>query len=118
MGSEMCIRDRSTHIATGLPVLGYEIHIGRTDGPDCNRPVTRVGDRDEGAQSADGRIQGLYLHGMFTEDAFRTAWLAGLGADSAEYAYDAAVEQTLDALADHLEEYADLDALLDIARHR
>ncbi|MEM7060600.1 MAG: cobyric acid synthase [Pseudomonadota bacterium] len=109
-------RTRSTHVATGLPVQGYEIHIGRTQGPDCARPVLHVGDRDEGAQSTDGKIQGLYLHGMFTEDAFRSAWLALLGAHDADYAYATAVEEALDALADHLEQHLDLDGLLRIAR--
>ena len=31
-----------------------------------------------GAVTADGRVQGCYLHGLFAADAFRTAWLAGL----------------------------------------
>ncbi|MFK7943774.1 MAG: cobyric acid synthase [Paracoccaceae bacterium] len=107
-------RVTARHLATGLPVEGSEIHIGRTDGPDCARPVVDLDDRPEGAQSANGRIQGLYLHGLFTADAFRTEWLKGLGV-SANYAYGQVVEDTLNALADHLEAHMDLDALLDIA---
>ncbi|MEM1298298.1 MAG: cobyric acid synthase [Pseudomonadota bacterium] len=108
-------RVTARHLSTGLPVDGYEIHIGRTGGPDCARPVVELDGRPEGAQSADGRVQGLYLHGLFTSDDFRGAWLKSFGI-SADYAYGAAVEQTLDALADHLETHMDLDALLDIAR--
>jgi adenosylcobyric acid synthase len=107
------------HVGTGQVVEGYEIHIGRTTGPDCARPVVEIAEhpdpRPEGARSADGLIEGLYLHGLFSADAFRTAWLLDFGI-TAEFAYGAAVEATLDALADHLESHADIDGLLDIAR--
>ena len=63
-------------------------------------------------------IKGLYLHGMFTSDSFRSAWLEELGAPNAAFAYDTAIETTLDDLAKHLEAHVDIDALLDIARQR
>ena len=107
-----------THLPTGTEVRGYEIHIGRTEGPDCARSVLSLDGRAEGARSPDGRVQGLYLHGMFTEDAFRSAWLAALGGSDIAFAYGAGVEKTLDDLADHLERHADLDALLGIAKRR
>ena len=104
------------HLATDQSVEGYEIHIGRTDGPDCARPVVEIEGRPEGARSADGLVEGLYLHGLFASDSFRTAWLAGLGARDAAYAYGAGVEAVLDDLADHLEVHTNIDGLLDIAR--
>ena len=107
-------RVQGRHLATDMPIEGYEIHIGRTDGPDCARPVVEIAGRAQGATSPDGRVEGLYVHGLFTGDAFRTAWLENFGI-SASYSYDVAVEQTLDALAEHLEAHMDLDALLDIA---
>ncbi|MEM8578636.1 MAG: cobyric acid synthase [Pseudomonadota bacterium] len=103
------------HAGTGCAVRGYEIHIGATDGPDRARPFAHVGGRGEGAQSPDGRVQGSYLHGMFSDDAFRAAWLAGFGTASA-LRYDAGVEEALDALADHLEAHLDVDGLLASAR--
>ena len=103
-------------LRTGQALEGYEIHIGRTDGPDCARPVVEIGGKPHGAASRDDRAKGLYLHGLFSSDAFRTAWLEGLGAPEAGYAYDLAVEDTLDALAAHLEAHLNIDALLDIAR--
>ena len=108
----------ATHIATGQPVQGYEIHIGRTAGPDCARPLFRVGDRPEGATSPDGRIQGAYLHGLFASDGFRTAYLTALGATPGPFDYSATVDATLDRLADHLAAHLDLPRLLDIARGR
>ena len=49
------------------------------------------------------------------EDGFRAAWLKALGAPPSTLAYDATVEQTLDALAAHLETHLDVDAMLEIA---
>ena len=45
-------------------------------------------------------VQGTYLHGLFTGDAFRSAYLAGFGLAST-LAYEAQVERALDALAQH-----------------
>lgn len=105
----------ATHIASGAPVEGYEIHIGQTTGPDCARAWLRLDGRDEGAASADGKIKGCYLHGLFAADEFRAAFLHALGGQSQQVSYAADVEATLDALADHLETHMDLDALLDHA---
>ncbi|MGZ2258532.1 cobyric acid synthase [Roseobacter sp. A03A-229] len=103
------------HLSSGAPVDGYEIHMGDTEGPDRAHPWLEVNGRPEGASALDGRIQGCYLHGIFTSDAFRKAWLAQFGLTS-QVAYDAQVEQTLDDLADHLEKHMDLDLLLSLAQ--
>jgi adenosylcobyric acid synthase len=104
------------HCATGTPVEGYEIHLGRTEGNDCAQPVLMLDGRLDGAQSSDGRIQGTYVHGLFTGDAFRRAWLANLGVASS--LAEARIDTALDALADHLEAHLDIDRLLTIARSR
>ena len=106
---------RATHAATGLPFDGYEIHIGRTHGPDRTRPFAYLDGRPEGAMSANGQVAGSYLHGMFRDDAFRAAWLAGFGV-TAEISYAAGVDSVLDALAAHLDRHMDLEALFAVAR--
>jgi adenosylcobyric acid synthase len=104
-------------IADDVPVIGYEMHIGRTGGEGLRRPLVRLDDRrNDGAVSIDGRVAGTYLHGFFAADPQRAAWLARLGAPSSSLAYDALIEQTLDALAAHLEAHLDIDALLGLAR--
>ncbi|WP_375174644.1 cobyric acid synthase [Pseudooceanicola sp.] len=108
-------RTAATHCATGQGFRGYEIHIGESTGPDRDRPFAHIGNTPEGATSADGRVMGSYLHGMFSDDAFRAAFLAGFGVAS-QGRYDATVEQTLDALADHLEQHLDVAGLLATAR--
>ncbi|KUJ82245.1 cobyric acid synthase [Ruegeria profundi] len=97
------------------PVTGYEIHMGRTEGPDCNRAWLEIDSRPEGAADKTGRIRGSYLHGIFSSDAFRARYLRELGAVS-DLLYEDGVEETLDALADHLEQHMDLDHLLNLAQ--
>jgi adenosylcobyric acid synthase len=106
----------AVHIATQCPISGYEIHIGRSEGPACARPFALVNGAAEGAVSPDGRIMGSYLHGMFSDDSFRAAFLAARGAAPSSLAYSETVEQTLNALAAHLEAHVDVDALLRLAR--
>ena len=105
---------RASHAATGAPVEGYEIHLGETRGPDCARAWLHVDGRAEGAASADGRVRGCYLHGLFASDAFRARFLAELGTQS-ELAFSDSVESTLDALAAHMEAHFDIDRLLALA---
>ena len=105
----------ATHLPTGHKVTGYEIHIGETSGPDCARAWLHLDERGEGAASADGRVMGCYLHGLFTADAFRAAFLAQLGASVPVIDYAQGVQDTLDKLADHLETHLDIDAILDLS---
>jgi adenosylcobyric acid synthase len=108
---------RGTHVATGADIEGYEIHLGRSEGIDCERPMVSISGRPDGAGTADGRVQGTYVHGLFTGDAFRKAWLADLGIASS-LAYNERIETALEALADHMEKHLDIDGLLRVARSR
>ncbi|MCP4385530.1 MAG: cobyric acid synthase [Hyphomicrobiales bacterium] len=111
--STVAVRGRSLRNSTS--VAGYEIHIGRTTGPDCDRPVFELNGRVDGACSADGLVVGSYVHGMFGADGFRRAYLADLGASPSEVRYEHIVDKTLDQLADHLEKHVDVDEFLKIA---
>ena len=100
----------------GTTVRGYEIHLGRTDGPGRARPLLVADAATDGAVSADGRVLGCYLHGILAADNFRTALLRRIRARTgAALAYEARVEAALDALADHLERCLDLDRLGQLA---
>jgi adenosylcobyric acid synthase len=101
-------------MATSARIEGYEIHMGQTSGPDCAHGWIDLGAGPEGASTAEGRVQGCYLHGLFAADAFRAAWLAQFGR-RAQIRYSDRVEETLDALAEHLEKHLDIDRILQLS---
>jgi adenosylcobyric acid synthase len=111
---------RARLVPGGPDLDAYEIHLGRTAGPDCARFWLEVDEagvwRPEGAASADGRVRGCYLHGLFAADAARAAMLRALGADPGGIAYEQGVEAALDALADHLAAHLDVARLASLAR--
>jgi adenosylcobyric acid synthase len=95
---------------------GYEMHVGRTDGPALKRPFLRIdGSGPHGAVSADGRIMGGYVHGLFQSGGFRRAFLAGLGVHSSGLEHDAVVDAALDEIAGMLGTSLDVPSLARIA---
>jgi adenosylcobyric acid synthase len=101
----------------GVSVAGYEMHMGVTQGPDCARPFARLADgAPEGAVSADGQVIGTYMHGIFSDDRQRSAWLTRLAAGPSAIRYESLIEETLDRLAAHLARHIDLDRLLSLSR--
>ena len=106
----------------GEPVSGYEIHLGKTAGPDTMRPVLSIAEgvgpvRPDGARSENGRVWGCYVHGLFIEDGFRRAVIESLGGlGSPDLSFEAEINRTLDRLADFLEIHLDVDTLFALAR--
>ena len=117
MEPEKTVRNVTAHsLRYDVPLSGYEIHLGRTAGPDCLRPATLINGIEDGATSADGKVFGTYMHGLFSSDAFRAAYLEGLGIRGGIVDYRAEVERALDQLAEHLEAHLDCDAIFSAAR--
>jgi adenosylcobyric acid synthase len=101
----------------GKPVTGYEMHMGVTAGPDCARPFARLADgTPDGAVSTDGQVIGTYMHGLFSDDRQRSAWLVRFGAGSTAIIYQVQLTQTLQRLAAHMAMHIDLDRLLSLSR--
>ncbi len=99
------------------PFKGYEMHVGRTTGAGCERPLLHFADgRKEGAVGASGRVAGCYVHGLFSDDRQRDHWLQRIADQSSGLIYEADVEETLDRLAAHIERHVDCDRLLELAR--
>jgi adenosylcobyric acid synthase len=104
-------------------LAGYEIHMGDTVlGPGA-RPfatITRRSGRSveihDGAVSADGRVFGTYLHGIFDNAEFRTALLNKVRRDKGlkQQAKVVQLKDPFDLLANHLERHLDMERLLSI----
>jgi len=89
------------------PLAGYQIHLGITRGPDCDRPSAIIDGTPDGALSADGRIMGTYLHGLFGSDAYRARLLQSFGLSGERRNYHESVDQALDEVAGDLERHLD-----------
>jgi len=68
----------------------------------------------EGLEGPAGS-EGTYLHGAFESDAFRRAFLASMGVRAFGPSHATRVEETIDALARHLESHVNLRRILDLA---
>ena len=122
--------DKSTHQASarissggawlarlkGQLVNGYEIHMGQTTG---SRAWLEIVERNgqavvqpDGAMSADGKVWGCYIHGLFANEDFRRAWLGTLGWKGNQASPDSdPFAASLTRLADVLEESLDMQKL-------
>ena len=98
---------------------GYEIRHGRVTAG--SRPWIRLADGygtgHEGARSADGRVWGTSLHGLFESDGVRHAFLGEIAArrnkrfPGSEVCFAAVREAQIDRLADAVGEHLDMAAL-------
>lgn len=97
-------------------IHGYEIHMGRTESQSHWLEITlRNGQRaqtPDGAVSADGRVWGCYMHGLFANQNLRRAWLQSLGWQSAhDMNANDLFNASLARLADSLDEALDMQTL-------
>jgi len=102
-------------IATGSPLTGYEIHIGHTTGTDTCRPVASINGEAQGATSKDGRIKGLYVHGLFDHPAARSDLIGLSKSLQNPVSHAALVDEALDNIAAILEQNLNLDHILKLA---
>jgi adenosylcobyric acid synthase len=99
------------------PFEGYEMHVGKTVGPDAARPMLTFADgRLDGATSPDGRVAGCYVHGLFASDAARGAFLSTFGVATSGESYEAEIDDVLDSFAEHLARHVAIDDLLSLAK--
>ncbi|MGI9420481.1 MAG: cobyric acid synthase [Geminicoccaceae bacterium] len=110
------IEAQGVEISSGLSIHGYEMHVGRSEGPALTRPFLDLEGKPEGAVSDDGHIIGCYVHGLFASDAFRHAFLGRIRkSDVVSIGYERRVQAALDTLAGHLERHLDIDAVQKMA---
>jgi adenosylcobyric acid synthase len=107
-------------------ISGYEIHIGRTIyqsgaahfavlSSDSGSPAVR----NDGCISADSRVFGTYLHGLFDDDGFRHQFLQAarafhkLAARNDLHLWKQLREESLDRLAREVETELDMATIFD-----
>ncbi len=120
---------RAIHLATNLPVAGYEIHSGRIAGIAASRALFRLTHRDssavnelEGVRSDDGRVIGTSIHGIFDTAGFRRNFLdevrtsKGVAPLESAGQHDSANRRTaFDRIADALEACLDMSRIAALA---
>jgi len=99
----------------GAAFTGYEIHIGKSTGADTQNPAAYIDGQPQGAISPDGRIMGLYVHGLFDEAEARQALLPELAGQIAAIDQSQRIDQALDRIAEALENHLDIETLTKIA---
>ncbi|MFA5042996.1 MAG: cobyric acid synthase [Kiritimatiellia bacterium] len=110
------LRSSARHALSGLEVQGYEIHHGRTPAAAVAPLFVRPDGEVVGLATANGRIWGTYLHGVFDADGFRRWFidrlrvrrgLPALGRVMANYT----IEPALDRLAQIVRQSLKMDAI-------
>jgi cobyric acid synthase CobQ len=104
------------HVASGLMLRGYEIHHGESSGKNLRPAVIREDGKTLGFESADGRVFGTYLHGLFDSDPFRRWFIDRLRVarglsplKEIQVVFD--IEPALDRVADIVRESLDVKAI-------
>lgn len=110
--------------ASGLPVRGYEIHMGETTLNEDSRPVMQLRKNGQGvadgAVTEDGLAFGTYLHGLFDSDDFTRALINGLRVRKGLQPLDMTFQygqyklQQFDLLAEGMREHIDIDKIYQI----
>ncbi len=116
-GNKSLLEERGTHVASSCGVSGYHMHLGNCSGPALEKAFLKLASGPDGCVSKDEKVMGTYLHGLFTNDQFRQQFLEKLKPQNrALRQFESDIEQTLDRLADHLEQHLAMDRLLEIAQ--
>ena len=107
----------------GVPIKGYEIHMGRTDSIGNAAPLASVRAADEeewrsdGVMADDMKVIGTYLHGILDNQGFRELWLnhvrqrAGIGPAKSVLSITALRDHAYNRLATAVRGYLRLDLL-------
>lgn len=107
---------------SGMPLEGYEIHMGQTVRKDGLPALTKICDTVASACKADGawneQVYGSYVHGIFDREEAAKALVMSLGAakgvdmsEAGAVDFRAFKETQYDILADALREHLDMDKI-------
>jgi len=121
--SGVSLDNRALGLAANLPVKGYEIHAGVSEGPALRSPLFSIAHTedehaeafDEGAVCPDNQVLGSYVHGLFDQPELLEQLLAWAGLDEASaFDYPAHREEQIERLADAVEEAISFESLCEL----
>ena len=106
------------------PGAGYEIHMGQTTRT-AGVPLFKITERnhrtcqdEDGCVTADSKIMGTYIHGLFDNPAILKSWLNQIGLNGIDVSSIGGIEarnRQYDLLADHFQEHIDVDRIIELA---
>ena len=113
--------------APGIPIRGYEIHMGQTNGVQASQPF-KIEQRSEkscsdldGSLSQGGNVLGTYIHGLFHNDHLRHAILSELaerkGKALSPLISSFSTEEQYDRLAAHVRNNLNMDLVFGLLDH-
>jgi adenosylcobyric acid synthase len=118
----------AVHEGTGLPVHGYEIHMGESRPLRPTTPLVRIRTRNgqgverlDGSIEPDGRVWGCYVHGLFDNYEFRRRFLQEVRATfglPTPVSVAQGAGNPYDRLADGFEQHLDMELLGKILEKR
>ena len=123
-GDKVLRRVVGMDLITGKKITGYEIHMGRTEIHGEGRPFLQLrlpGETstwEDGWSTAQGRILGSYVHGLFDSPGWRLVFLNEIRREKGfpEKKRSAPSRggrfHQYDLLADHYEQHVDVDGIL------
>ncbi len=108
-----CLRQTNGFLSSNnIPVSGYEIHAGITQGDALKKPVMKLAGKSDGAFSDDDLVMGSYLHGLFDMPEACQAILAWAGCITKESVnLDEVREAGINLITDALEQNFDFSLL-------
>ena len=111
-----------THFSwDGKPGAGYEIHMGQTIRT-AGTPLFKVTERnqdpcrdEDGCVSADSKIMGTYIHGLFNNPGILKSWLDHIGLNGVDVSHIGGIEarnREYDLLAQHFQKHVDVESIV------
>ncbi|MBW2470111.1 MAG: cobyric acid synthase [Deltaproteobacteria bacterium] len=111
----------------GQPGTGYEIHMGQTTRKGEN-PLFKITHRnhhpcrdEDGCVSADSKMMGTYIHGLFDNPSILKSWLNHIGLDGIDVSDIGGIEarnRQYDLLAEHFQKHVDVDRIIQLVIDR
>ena len=100
-------------LLNNVDISGYEIHAGISYGKALEQPLMQLDHGSDGVISADNKIIGTYLHGLFEQSAAFEAILHWAGLQTIETMdYKQLQETDINKLADMIDDHIDTEKLM------